>query len=471
MDLRNRFAFRLQTVAACVVLCALATGCGGGSRAVPPPSRTQTAVGDPPAAIQAQVPARPSFIDTVPPPPPAAGAATRAPSAAAAHPAFFNGETPVGNGVYYLVLPNSNLFGYYSYLSDPRYIYHFDLGYEFLIDANDGKGGIYMYDFASKHWWFTGAQYSFPYIWDFGLKSGLYYYPDAKRPDHYTTNPRYFYDFKARAVTTLDPTVVWQVGGGTLGQYSTPYPTDGQCSGVGPKITGHNATFDMIRNTNSTYNYNGTVYPRASTCWRNQMNPIDPKTGEIYLLQFGQTYVWTFTTVVNLNGNFTYQGASDGGLAGDIPMNVLQIHSYNGDGGACTTLDIQNTYVEAHNGITKYGDVPQGGKPVWAFHSCTEGDFGPGAYSSPDFIYDGEVDDWEIDAVPVQIGSSGGSWTVYRNGVQVYHTNGEACDTSSPQCFWNFGNYPYLWENTEEPPGWNNAGTTLQINNMTLRRK
>ena len=325
MDLRNRFAFRLQTVAACVVLCALATGCGGGSRAVPPPSRTQTAVGDPPAAIQAQVPARPSFIDTVPPPPPAAGAATRAPSAAAAHPAFFNGETPVGNGVYYLVLPNSNLFGYYSYLSDPRYIYHFDLGYEFLIDANDGKGGIYMYDFASKHWWFTGAQYSFPYIWDFGLKSGLYYYPDAKRPDHYTTNPRYFYDFKARAVTTLDPTVVWQVGGGTLGQYSTPYPTDGQCSGVGPKITGHNATFDMIRNTNSTYNYNGTVYPRASTCWRNQMNPIDPKTGEIYLLQFGQTYVWTFTTVVNLNGNFTYQGASDGGLAGDIPMNVLRI--------------------------------------------------------------------------------------------------------------------------------------------------
>jgi len=73
--------------------------------------------------------------------------------------------------------------------------------------------------------------------------------------------------------------------------------------------------------------------------------------------------------------------------------------------------------------------------------------------------------------VPVQIGHGGGSWIVYRNGIQVYNTNGAACNASSPNCFWNFGNYPNLWENTEEPPGWNDAGTTIQINDMTLRRK
>jgi hypothetical protein len=477
MDLHKMPALRVHATTAFLVFGALLAGCGGGSSAVPSsapspvPSPAASsapvlpAVGERPPAIQWQVPARPAFIDTIPAPPPAGLSSTTA-----GHPPFFSGETPLGS-IYYLALPNSNVFGYYSYLSDPRYIAHSDLGNEFVVDANDGKGGLYMYDFTSGHWWYTGRQFSFPYMYDFSLNALIYYYANTKIPGHYTTNPRSFYDFTAGATTTLSSTIVWQVGGGTLGQYSVPFPTDGQCSGVGPKIVGHNASFTMIRNKAGTYSYDGTTYPGGSTCYRNQMNPIDPNTGEIYLLQFGKAYVWTFTTVVNLNGNYLYQGALDGGLAGDIPMNVLQIHSYSGDGGACTTLDIQNTYVEAHNGITKYGDVQQGGRPVWAFHSCTEGDFGPGAYSSPDFIYDGEVDNWEIDAVPVQIGHGGGSWVVYRNGVQVYNTNGEACNTSSPQCFWNFGNYPYLWENTEEPPGWNDAGTTIQINDMTLRRK
>lgn len=120
----------------------------------------------------------------------------------AAHPAFFAGEQSVGNGVYYLSFPNTNYFGYYSYLSDPRYIYHFDLGYEYVADANDGHSGIYLYDFASNTWFYTSPSYPFPYLYDFTLGSVLYYYPDATNAGRYSSNPRYFYEFKTGTVIT-----------------------------------------------------------------------------------------------------------------------------------------------------------------------------------------------------------------------------------------------------------------------------
>jgi hypothetical protein len=110
--------------------------------------------------------------------------------------------------VYYLALPNGNPFGYYSYLTDPNYIYHFDMGYEYLFDANDGSGGIYLYDFASSHWWYTSRLYPFPYVYDFSLNALLYYYPDANNAGHSTANPRYFYDFGISQIigsTALDP--------------------------------------------------------------------------------------------------------------------------------------------------------------------------------------------------------------------------------------------------------------------------
>ena len=50
-------------------------------------------------------------------------------------PAFFSGETALSDGVYYLDFANGHYFGYYSYLSDPAYIYHFDLGYEYVFDV------------------------------------------------------------------------------------------------------------------------------------------------------------------------------------------------------------------------------------------------------------------------------------------------------------------------------------------------
>ncbi len=42
---------------------------------------------------------------------------------------FFTGQTALANGVYYLQFASGNPFGYYSFLSDPHYIFHQDLGF------------------------------------------------------------------------------------------------------------------------------------------------------------------------------------------------------------------------------------------------------------------------------------------------------------------------------------------------------
>ena len=111
------------------------------------------------------------------------------------HPAFFSGEVSLSVGVDYLELPNGNPFGYYSYLSDEDYLFHFDLGYEYVFDAGDENNGVYLYDFASSTFFYTSPVFPFPYLYDFTLGTVLYYYADTANPGHYTTNPRYFYDF------------------------------------------------------------------------------------------------------------------------------------------------------------------------------------------------------------------------------------------------------------------------------------
>ncbi len=115
---------------------------------------------------------------------------------ASANPMFFDGQTPLSNGVYYLAFANGNYFGFYSYLSDPHYIYHFDLGYEYVFDAADGKGGVYLYDFASRTFFYTSPAFPFPYLYDFTLNTVLYYYPDPNSFGHYNTDGyRFFYRF------------------------------------------------------------------------------------------------------------------------------------------------------------------------------------------------------------------------------------------------------------------------------------
>ncbi len=119
------------------------------------------------------------------------------------HPAFFTGQAPLTNGVDYLAFPNGNYFGYYTFLSDPNYLYHFDLGYEYVFDAADGKAGIYLYDFASGEFFYTSPSFPFPYLYDFGLQSVLYYFPDPNNPGRYNTDGvRYFYDFATGQIIT-----------------------------------------------------------------------------------------------------------------------------------------------------------------------------------------------------------------------------------------------------------------------------
>ena len=116
---------------------------------------------------------------------------------ASSHASFFAGETALQNAVYYLTFANNNnIFGYYAYLSDPRYIYHFDMGYEYWFEANDGKNGVYFYDFKTGHYFYTSPSFPFPYLYDFSLNTTLYYYPDPTNPQRYNTNGvRYFYNF------------------------------------------------------------------------------------------------------------------------------------------------------------------------------------------------------------------------------------------------------------------------------------
>ncbi len=117
-------------------------------------------------------------------------------------PAFFNGEVWLGSGVYYLQFPNGNLFGYYNRQSLPI-LYHFDLGFESFIDAQDGSAGAFLYDFASAHWFYTSPSL-FPYLFDFTLNAWLYYFPNTQSSGHYTTNPRYFSNLATSKVFTME---------------------------------------------------------------------------------------------------------------------------------------------------------------------------------------------------------------------------------------------------------------------------
>ncbi len=117
------------------------------------------------------------------------------------HPAFFTGEAALGtSGVYYLAFPNGNVFGYYSFAFFP-YLYHFDLGFEYFIDANDGSGNAYLYDFASGTFFFTGPKL-WPYLYDFKLNAWLYYFPATNQPGRYSSNPRRFFNFATNSVIT-----------------------------------------------------------------------------------------------------------------------------------------------------------------------------------------------------------------------------------------------------------------------------
>ena len=205
----------VKRAALLIVIAAFFAGCGGSSRSVPMNAPTAAAMSRfaIPASLSLAVPPNPPNFTPAKP-------STVRRTRTVQHASFFAGEAALGNGAYYLSLPNGNPFGYYSYMTDSNYIFHFDAGYEYVIDANDGNGGVYLYDFASGDWWYTGRSYPFPYVYDFKLSALLYYYPDNNQPGRYDASPRWFYNFTASKIIAVpDPNgnapVAETVPGGT----------------------------------------------------------------------------------------------------------------------------------------------------------------------------------------------------------------------------------------------------------------
>lgn len=90
------------------------------------------------------------------------------------HPPFFTGAVSVGSSVYYLIFPDGNLFGYYTYFPG-SIIYHYDMGFEYVFPALVVHGPISVSEPLRFH---AGA-------W-------IFYFADPSNPQHYTTNPRKF---------------------------------------------------------------------------------------------------------------------------------------------------------------------------------------------------------------------------------------------------------------------------------------
>ncbi|MDB5071843.1 MAG: hypothetical protein JWM87_2954 [Candidatus Eremiobacteraeota bacterium] len=265
----------------------------------------------------------------------------------------------------------------------------------------------------------------------------------------------------------VDFTTLWQTGAGSLGQYATPSPDDGQCASPAPVFSGNNVSMTVLRNTNNP------TYPGGSTCYRNQVNPYDQYTNNNFQFTMGTHYTWHFQTVVTLNGNTVYGGHPGGGFAVDIPAIVWQTHSWgeNPGTGPCDMLVIGNTRKLYNVGDMQWGVVNEPGNPIWSFRTCSDpsdGYSGGHIYNSSDYLYDGEVDNWQID-IDAQYDTHGGHVTAVRNGTQVYDNSAAGiCDSAAVGCWWNFGPYMFYWETSYEPSNWNSAGSTVQVNGMVL---
>jgi uncharacterized protein (TIGR03437 family) len=86
-------------------------------------------------------------------------------------PSFFYGETSLGGGFF-----NLAFFGTYSFASyNPLTLYHTTLGFEGIFTTTDASRGIYLYDDASGHIWYTNPPL-FPYIYDFSANAWLFYF-------------------------------------------------------------------------------------------------------------------------------------------------------------------------------------------------------------------------------------------------------------------------------------------------------
>ncbi|HWF18921.1 MAG TPA: hypothetical protein VG754_06610 [Verrucomicrobiae bacterium] len=115
---------------------------------------------------------------------------------------FFMGQIDLASHVEWVQFSDGAPFGYYDVMDFgfPCF-YHFDLGFEWYFDANNSSHGCYLYDFSSDTFFYTAPDV-FPYLYDFTLNAWLYYFPDPNAQDHYSHNPRYFYNFGTKQIIT-----------------------------------------------------------------------------------------------------------------------------------------------------------------------------------------------------------------------------------------------------------------------------
>lgn len=128
------------------------------------------------------------------------------PVSAAYSNAFFNGQEASTSAFSYLQFADGNPFGYYGFLagspsSVSAWLYHDDLGYEYVMPGA-ASGSVYFFDLASGHWWYT-SNALFPYLYDFAFNDWLYYFPANDKPGHYTSNPRVFFNFTLNKAFTM----------------------------------------------------------------------------------------------------------------------------------------------------------------------------------------------------------------------------------------------------------------------------
>jgi virginiamycin B lyase len=132
--------------------------------------------------------------------------------------AFFTGQQLLSPVLKYLQFQDGNPFGYYAFLSGSAStanatLVHADLGEEYVAAgsathvvigcSSSGPespcsdplvslvGALYLYDFASGHWWYTSSA-EFPFLYDYTLNAWIYYFPNSQSAGHYTSNPRSF---------------------------------------------------------------------------------------------------------------------------------------------------------------------------------------------------------------------------------------------------------------------------------------
>ncbi len=80
-------------------------------------------------------------------------------------------------------------------------LYHADLGFEY-VQAGGAAGSLYIYDFATGHWWYTSSPL-FPYLYDFTLNAWIYYFPNTQALGRYTGNPRAFAHMATGQIFTM----------------------------------------------------------------------------------------------------------------------------------------------------------------------------------------------------------------------------------------------------------------------------